>query len=199
MPGSGKSAYLYVLGRQAGAGTLGYWQIGPLTDEYAAFVHEKHTHLSQDWKKTEPDDVPLHFRLFGLSRRRGLIKEGITVESFDCSGEVWLRAFVPGKAREDRVTDFEAINKLRTMAAECAGFLVILDSELGSTVGSLHEEAEKRLLEWQVIFDRLAWLDSGEKGDRIGRPVAIVLNKADLFTLSEDADDDFGLDELIML
>jgi len=182
MSGSGKSAYLYVLGRHAESQTLGSWSFGPRSQEYAEFLTEKHQQLD-NWQKTDPGDIPIQYRLFTLTRKNGLKAEKVAVESFDCSGELWRQAFLPGYARQANVTDFTAINTLRTMAAECAGYLILLDAELAG-----------------VFFDRMAVLESGEEEGRIYRPVAFALTKADLFALGVDArEDELELYDLLML
>ena len=198
MPGSGKSAYLYVLGRNAEEVSLGPWRIGPLSQEYDEFLTARHEQLD-NWQKTNPDDVPLSFQLFTLSRRVGLWTQRVPVNSFDPSGELWRHALIPGYAKRARVTDYSAINHLRTLAAECAGFLVLLDTELAGHA-DLADLAEDRVLEWRILFDRLAALDSGKEGRTIRRPIAVVLNKADVFALGMDGrEDEFGLGDLIQL
>jgi hypothetical protein len=208
MSGSGKSAYLYVLGRLTERGHLGSWTISPLSDSFDRFVRERHAQLGTEfdkgWRKTEPGRHPETFVMFTLSRTgrqadshhqvtrdkngvavskwdplRALFTETVIVESFDFPGDNLVKAF------ETSLTDPSAEEQILTLRKSldgCGGFLILLDCALADPQRRESPSAlEDECFIWRSVLDKLSIRDTGPHGTRIRRPIAIVLNKADLF------------------
>lgn len=193
MRNSGKSAYFYVVGNELISEVrIGEWECGLTSTEYGMFLNEVHKRMPR-WEKTRLDES-VDFPLFALSRGSSLLsllprgdrilRKSVYFDSFDCSGEMWRIAFSPGAEVDIHVQrEADVVNKVREKAALCSGFVVLVDAELARQGKEQEQLKHDEQLVWNYVFSRLAWLDSnGDRaGTHIGRPVAVALNKADLF------------------
>ena len=191
--GAGKTAYLYVLGKRLGR-KLGRWEIGAFAPEFNDFIYQKDNELN-NWQKTPDYLPPVHLPMFRVSDPDA---HKVEVESFDCGGEVIKQAFVPGYARSRNVTDFRAVNTLRSMMASCHGFIVIIDAKLALS----NDPRQRNLLEteFRCIVDTLIHLHDPRFQLQTNSPIAVVLNKADDLVPRDDSrfnDDELGLVELL--
>jgi hypothetical protein len=200
LSGSGKTAYLYVLGRRDWEHDFDQWRLSTLRDEYIKFISAQEATLDH-WQKTHDTELT-GLELFHMQRQRvnatQCVKDTITVTTCDTGGEAIRLAFAADFDHRTPIVDSTAINGMRQFFSRCEGFMIILDCQQAIDNAKADSLAKQQFL-WKLVFERLRKLDSGVNGYHIERPLAIVLNKADCVVNEERGDDDLCITELIHL
>lgn len=215
LTGSGKTAYMFVIGRDYMRLSLDGWRVSTRTDDYKSFIIA-HEGMLENWPPTDPHVPPKAVELFtlvrnqdgqveklGMERRdsthgtiaatciknagrifrnlcKRILESDIVVHSCDVAGELVRAVFTGTYDGSIQRYSLDGIHSLCQTICKAEGFLIILDSEIAARPDRAEHLQSEQVL-WDFIFERLRKLDAGPAGQRIERPVAIVLNKADYF------------------
>ena len=181
-PGSGKTTYIYALGKQVrSTEKIKGWKTGYLTEEYNEFFSKAHIGTKNDWQRTKSGSMKI---LDMFPMKKGFTK--IMVSTFDAAGEDYVKALMESKSGiAHQSSNLRALQK---EIINSKGYIFLIDLDL-FTFQYKRENIYKSDIPPHDILHNLKQLIINNsshsnsiiwKRKKIKKPIAFVLTKADL-------------------
>ena len=181
-PGSGKTTYIYALGKQArSTEKIKGWKIGYLTEVFNEFFSDAHVNTKNDWQRTKSGSLKI-LDMFPMIK--GFTK--IMVSTFDAAGEDYLKALMESKNVISQKNN--NLSELQKEIIHSDGYIFLIDSDL-LEYQYKRESIYKDDIPPHDILHNLKQLIINNssrstsmiwKRKKIKKPIAFVLTKADL-------------------
>ena len=181
-PGSGKTTYIYALGKQVrSTEKIKGWKTGYLTEEYNDFFSKAHIDTKNDWQRTKSGSMKI---LDMFPMKKGFTR--IMVSTFDAAGEDYVNALMESKS--GIAYQSSNLHALQKEIIHSKGYLFLIDLDL-FTYQYKRENIYKADIPPHDILHNLKQLIINNssrsnsiiwKRKKIKKPIAFVLTKADL-------------------